>query len=129
MVVFEKIITVSKDDIDQLNHVNNVKYVKWVNEIAESHWIQNSNKILRDKFFWILISHKIDYKSECLLGDQIKIKTYVKSSEGLKSIRIVEFHNLNSDKLAAISETTWCLMDYNSKKPTRITDEIKDLFE
>ena len=128
MLVFEKLITVSKEDIDHLNHVNNVKYVEWVNKIAAAHWAQNANEKLKSQFFWVMISHQINYKSQCVLGEAIKLKTYVKSSEGLKSIRIVEFYNLNTNKLAAVSETTWCLMNQQTKKPTRITEEIKILF-
>ena len=129
MTIFEQIITVSKNDIDQLNHANNIKYVEWVNEVAAAHWNNNSNEVLRKNFFWVLISHKIDYKSECLVGQEVKIKTYVKVSEGFKSVRVVEFYNLNTHKIASVSETTWCLMNSQSRRPTKITDEIKMLFE
>tara|TARA_B100000767_G_C19764295_1_gene536698 strand:- start:1551 stop:1664 length:114 start_codon:yes stop_codon:yes gene_type:complete len=33
----EKEITVSKNDLDDLNHVNNVVYINWVQAIAKNH--------------------------------------------------------------------------------------------
>ena len=38
MKVLEKEIIVSKNDLDELNHVNNIKYVNWILEIAKIHW-------------------------------------------------------------------------------------------
>ena len=44
MQIFEKTITVVKDDLDQLNHVNNVRYVQWVQDVAEAHWTKRAPK-------------------------------------------------------------------------------------
>ena len=129
MQTFEKIITVSEEDLDQLNHVNNVRYVQWVQDIAEAHWLQNVTKDILDNYFWVLISHRIEYKSEATLGDQLKIKTFVSKSEGVTSIRHVEISNLNTNKIATVSETKWCFMDIKTKRPKRITPEVASLFD
>ena len=129
MQIFQKEITVSQTDLDQLNHVNNVRYVQWVQDIAEAHWLQNVTKDILDNYFWVLISHHIEYKSEATLGDQLKIKTFVSKSEGVTSIRHVEISNLNTQKIATVSETKWCFMDIRSKRPTRITPEVASLFD
>jgi acyl-CoA thioester hydrolase len=129
MQTFEIIITVSEKDLDQLNHVNNVRYVQWVQEIAEAHWLQNVTKDILDNYFWVLVSHHIEYKSEATLGDQLKIKTFVSKSEGVSSIRHVEISNLNTNKIATVSETKWCFMDIRTKRPTRITPEVASLFD
>jgi acyl-CoA thioester hydrolase len=129
MQTFEKIITVSQEDLDQLNHVNNVRYVQWVQDIAEAHWLQNVTKDILDNYFWVLISHHIEYKSEATLGDQLKIKTFVSKSEGVTSIRHVEISNLNTKKIATVSKTKWCFMDIRTKRPTRITPEVASLFD
>ena len=31
-------ITVSKNDLDDLNHVNNMVYINWILDIAKKHW-------------------------------------------------------------------------------------------
>lgn len=128
MQIFQKEITVTKTDLDQLNHVNNVRYVQWVQDIAEAHWLQNASKSLLDNYYWVLVKHTIDYKGQAFLNDTISIKTFVTSSKGVTSIRKVEMYNQTSVKLIVSSETKWCLLDVNTKRPTRITSEIAELF-
>ena len=129
MQIFEKTITVSKDDLDQLNHVNNVRYVQWVQDIAEAHWLQNATGKILDDYFWVMINHNIDYKSQAVLGDKLRITTCVLKSEGFISERQVEFFNPTTDKLIVKSLTKWCLLSAKTKRPTRITSEIVKLFD
>lgn len=128
MQVFEKIIIVQTDDLDELNHVNNVRYVQWIQDIAKEHWNSLASEEIKNKYFWVVLSHFIEYKASAVLGDSIKLRTFVSQSEGLKSTRIVEMYHDDSNKLIVRSETIWCLMDRLSKRPTRITQEIIDLF-
>ncbi|WP_282042912.1 acyl-CoA thioesterase [Winogradskyella flava] len=129
MQIFEKTIVVSKDDLDQLNHVNNVRYVQWVQDIAEAHWLQNATNSILDNVFWVLVNHQIAYKNQAILGDQLLIKTYVTRLEGITSERIVEFMNIATQKLIVKSVTKWCLLSLKTKRPTRITPEIAELFD
>ena len=128
MDVFEYQITVTKDDIDELNHVNNVRYVQWVNDAAKRHWQQNTSEEIITNYYWVVLSHNIDYKSSAFLNDILTIKTYVSSFEGVRSIRIVEIYNSKTNKLLVKSETNWCLIDANTNRPTRISDKIVNLF-
>ena len=128
METFEKLITVIKDDLDELNHVNNVRYVKWVNDIAKEHWLQNASKDICEKYFWVLLKHNIEYKNSALLNDIVKLKTYVIKAEGVTSTRIVEMYQYKTQKLLVKSETSWCLMSFKTMRPTRINSEIANLF-
>lgn len=126
MQVFEKSITVTKDDLDELNHVNNVRYVQWIQDIAKAHWKQNVTQPIKESFYWVVVNHFIEYKSPAFLNDQILIKTYVTTSEGVTSTRVVEMYKDN--KLLVKAETVWCLLSASTNSPTRITEEIADLF-
>ena len=128
MLIFEKKITVKTEDLDARNHVNNVRYVQWVQDIAEENWIDNTSTTIRDNYYWVMLSHHIQYKAEAVLGDDLLLKTFVTKSEGLRSTRIVEIYNQNTSKLLSSSETIWCLMSHETNKPTRITQEIVELF-
>ena len=128
MKTFEKNITVVTDDLDELNHVNNVRYVKWVNDIAKEHWLLLASENILENYFWVALSHHIEYKSAAILDDVIKIKTYVLKSEGVTSTRIVEMYHSETNKLVAKSETNWCFVNSQTKRPTRIIQEIIDLF-
>lgn len=127
MKVFDSSLTVSQSDLDELNHVNNVKYVEWVQNIAKAHWLNNASQKIIKEYYWVMLSHCIEYKSAAFLNELISLKTYVKKSEGVTSVRIVEMFNENN-KLLATSETKWCLVNAKTHKPARITEEIIHLF-
>lgn len=128
MQTFEKHIVVSQDDLDNLNHVNNVRYVQWVQDIATEHWHSKTSEAIRNTYFWVLLKHTIEYKSEAILGDVLKLVTYVKKSSGVRSIRMVEIYDQNTNKLLVTSETTWCFVNAETKRPARITPDIVELF-
>ena len=129
MDIFESEIVVTQSDLDELNHVNNIRYVEWVQDIAKKHWLKNATSNILEDFFWVMTNHCIAYKNEAFLGDQLMLKTYIKTNEIAISTRIVEITNKHSNVLIAKSETKWCLLSTKSKRPVRITEEITHLFE
>lgn len=129
MQTYESLLKVTQYDLDELNHVNNVRYVQWVQEIAKNHWTAATTHKIRETYFWIMLSHLIEYKHPALLNDVIKLKTYVTKAEGVTSVRVVEITNNNTNKLLAKSETTWCFMNSNTMKPNRIPEGISKIFQ
>lgn len=128
MRTFETLVTVALEDLDDLDHVNNVRYVQWAQEVAKQHWLENTTKAINQNYFWVVLNHYIEYKSSAFLNDVIKLKTYITKSEGAKSTRIVEMYNNANNKLLVKSETVWCFMNRNTKRPARITPEVANLF-
>ncbi|RIA09977.1 acyl-CoA thioester hydrolase [Flavobacteriaceae bacterium MAR_2010_72] len=128
MQVLETTLKVTKDHLDAIHHVNNVQYVQWVQDVAEKHWNSKATSEILNNYFWVLLSHHIQYKGQAVLDDVLTLKTFVTKSEGVTSTRMVEIHNNASGKLLTTSETNWCLMSRATLKPARITQEIIDLF-
>lgn len=117
---FERIVQPAH--LDNLNHVNNVVYLQWVNEASEKHWKILANNILDKQYFWVALRHEIDYISPAFLGDKLQIITWVGDSEGVKSVRHV--HILKQGKAIAKAKSTWCLLDRQTQRPTRIKEDI-----
>ncbi|MFT4612051.1 MAG: acyl-CoA thioester hydrolase [Glaciecola sp.] len=128
MQIHEQELTVTKDHLDLLNHVNNIEYVRWVQDIAEAHWTLKSTQKIRQEYYWVMMSHHIQYKGEALLGDNLLLKTFILHSKGAKSTRAVEIYNKNTEKLLTTSETVWCFISYETNKPARIPEDIANLF-
>ena len=128
MKTLEKEIIVSKNDLDDLNHVNNVVYIKWVQEIAKNHWNSLVSNEITKNYYWVLLEHQIKYLNPAFLNDKIRLKTYIDKNEGVKSVRIVEIYNKDTNKLLVTSKTIWCLINAKTNKPNRITDEIRQAF-
>jgi len=124
---FRHPLQIISSDIDTLGHVNNVVYLRWVQEAAESHWNSLTSISERTALAWVVIRHEIDYYQSAKISDDLYALTWVEASEGVKSIRIVEMYN-QLEKLLAKSRTTWCLIDAQTQRPKRISDEIKNIF-
>ena len=122
MNIFETKFTVIASDIDELNHVNNVVYIQWIQNIANLHWTQLKQDLDTTAYVWVVIRHEIDYIGQALLGETLVAKTWVGKTEGIRSIRHVEFYKNN--KLVVKAQTTFCLVNAKTFRPTRITDQI-----
>ena len=128
MKYFEKTITVSEDDLDDLNHVNNVRYVQWIQDISKEHWQSIAPRKIQDSVVWVVMNHHISYKSAAVLGDVITVRTYIDQSRGATSIRVVEMYATKTNLLLLRSKTEWCLLNKETLRPTRISEEIKHIF-
>jgi acyl-CoA thioester hydrolase len=126
--MFKITITVSAKDIDNLNHVNNVVYLQWVQEVASAHWDTVATDELKKKYSWVVLRHEIDYRNPAYLGDELLVQTWVSTCEGARSVRHVEFFQVNSGVLVAETKTTWCLLDAQTMRPRRIGSDIVSIF-
>ncbi len=120
-------LKVEKEHIDTLMHVNNVVYLQWVNDISEKHWNILAINGLKEKYFWVVLRHELDYRNQAVLGDKIRLKTWIGESKGVKSVRHVEIYK--GDNLLLNAASTWCLIDAKTMKPTRIKNDIIEILK
>jgi len=113
---------VKEGDIDGLLHVNNVVYLQWVNDISEKHWNLLAANGLKEKYFWVVLRHELDYLGQAVLNDELTLVTWIGESKGVKSVRHVEIYKGETLLLRAAS--TWCLIDAKTLRPTRIKNDI-----
>lgn len=126
--VFEQERSVSKEDLDQNQHVNNVRYVQWIQDIAKAHWEERAGNELMEKYFWVVIRHEIDYKNQAFLGDDLLLETFIGKHTHVTSVRHVNIINKNNNDTIVKAKSTWCLMDSETKKPVKITEEMLRIF-
>lgn len=126
--IYEKNLVVEENNLDRQRHVNNVQYVQWVQDVAEEHWEARASEEQKSKVIWVVIRHEIDYKKEAFLGDNISLQTYVGETTHVTSVRHVIIKNADTDKLLAEAKTTWCLLDKKTKRPVKISEELKRVF-
>ncbi|GFD93042.1 acyl-CoA thioesterase [Tenacibaculum mesophilum] len=125
MNLFEQKHIVTPEEIDEYNHVNNVVYVQWMQNISDAHWKELSKNVQNIDYVWFVIRHEVDYKNQAVLGDEVTLRTWVGKTEGIRSIRHFEMYR--GETLLVKSQTTFCLLDANTKKPKRITKEVTNL--
>lgn len=123
---FEQQLTVLPEHIDIQEHVNNVVYLQWAQDIAEAHWMTKSNGSFDERYYWVVLSHFIQYKGPAHLGDVLAIRTHVLKNEGVRSVRIVEIFRGN--KLLAKVKTEWALISRERNRLIRVPEEISLMF-
>lgn len=120
--VFTLKITVSSKDIDTLKHVNNLVYVKWMDKIAIEHYAFLTKDNPLPQYVWVVTRHEIDYLKQATLGDKITVKTWVGETNGITSIRFMNFYKDNL--LLVKAKTVWLMLDSKTLKPTRIRENV-----
>lgn len=126
--IYEKYLVVLEEHLDRQQHVNNVQYLQWVQDVAEEHWEARASEEQKSKVIWVVVKHEINYKKEAFLGDNILLQTYVGDVTHVTSIRHVIIKNKETDKVLAEAKTTWCLLDSETKRPVKISQQLKSVF-
>ena len=123
---FSHSFQVQESDIDEHKHVNNVAYLRWVQDVAVAHWQNVASDEARESFTWFVLRHEIDYKNRAFEGDEITATTWVGKASRIKCERFTEIKR-NEDILVK-AKSVWCLLNTESGKPARISDELRQLF-
>ncbi|MEJ7701118.1 MAG: hypothetical protein WKF71_15945 [Pyrinomonadaceae bacterium] len=71
--------------------------------------------------------HEIDYKKQAFKNEEIIAKTWVGEPTRISWERFTEI--TRGETLLVKARSVWCLIDRATSKPTRITSELKELFQ
>jgi len=122
--VFELTFTAAREHIDELGHVNNAVWVQWIQQVAVAHWDAVSDPAHRDRYFWVVVRHEIDYLRAAQEGDTVTGRTWVgEAPQGARFDRIVEFTGADG-KTCARARTVWAIIDRSSGRPIRVPAEV-----
>jgi len=126
-VKFSHSFRVCAADIDEQRHVNNVAFVRWIQDVAVAHWFSISTENIRAKYTWVVVRHEIDYKRQAFETEEITAVTWVGEPTRVSWERFTEIRR--GESLLVKARSVWCLIDRETSKPTRITLELKELFQ
>ena len=124
---FELTREVVPDDIDDLGHVSNVVYLRWIQDVATAHWQALAPPASRAELVWVVVRHEIDYKAPAVMGDAIRLRTWVGAATGLLFERHTEVLRSGDGCLLARGRTLWCPIDPRTHRPRRVSPELRAL--
>ena len=125
---YQKTIFVKQADIDEFDHVNIIVYIQEVQDIAKEHWQICASQGIMDQYKWVAVNHNITYKRQLKIHQKAVIKTQVFDNVKCALWGHMVWIYIESKVLIVEAKTQWCLVDTQSFKPMRITDEIKSVF-
>ena len=128
MTPFERRITATDSDIDELGHVNNAAWVRWIQDVATAHWNAVAPPEHRDAYVWVVTRHEIDYLRAVGPGESVTARTWVaEPPRGARFDRHMEFAG-DDGKPRVRAKTTWAIIDKASGRPIRVPPEVAEPF-
>lgn len=117
---------VDQADIDELGHVNNVAYVRWMQDVAVAHWNDAVDDEHKERYFWVVVRHEVDYKKPAFDGDDIEAVTWVGEWTAVTCERFTEIRR--GDQILMSGRTLWCMFHREANRPAKIGQDLKDRF-
>ena len=127
--IFEYIIKVLPEHIDELGHVNNVVYVQFMQDVADKHWNHFVPKELNEGIIWVVRRHEIDYLNSALLGDELLVRTWTGEHSTVSWDRHYEIIRIADQKKIIEAKSIWVLLDKLTGRPKRISTSVLKIFE
>src|SRR6201993_2076880 len=125
---FEMNVQVLPGDIDEQNHVNNAVYLRWVQDVAPPHWQAAPSPDAQETIAWVVVRHEIDYKAPAILGDEVRLRTWVGKATRLTFERFTEIRRNRDGRLLSKARTLWCPINAQTSRPMRVPPEVRTQF-
>lgn len=126
--VFEYLLQVTEEHIDELQHVNNVVYVQFMQDVADKHWHSVALNELEKEVVWVVRRHEIDYLHQALLGDDLLIRTWTGEHSTVSWDRHYEIIRPADKKKIITAKSVWVLLDKTTGRPRRIEESLLKRF-
>lgn len=122
-------ITAVASDIDELGHVSNQVYLRWILDVAMAHsrslgW-DHAQYLARGAAF-VVRRHEIDYMAPVVVDQIISAETWIEDWRQASCSRRTLL--LRDGKPVARATTTWAFITLASGRPTRVPEDIRELF-
>ena len=124
---FEKVFTVGVKDVGISNLMTNYAFLSILEEIACLHSSlcgYGVNDINTKGKAWILMDWKLKVFKRPRYLDEIKVKTWARPIQRHVFYTYRDFEVYLGKELLAVATSKWVLFDVESKKITKITEEI-----
>ena len=116
-------------DIDGMGHVNNAVFLTYTELARTQFYMELARKERLEEIDFILAHIDIDFESQAVWGDQIRIAVWP-SKIGTSSFTLsYEISDRRSRRILARAKSVLVSYDYKKKKPKRIPSEFRGLLQ
>jgi acyl-CoA thioester hydrolase len=116
-------------DIDGMGHVNNAVYLSYTELARTQFYMQVAGKRTLDEIDFILAHIDIDFESQAIWGDQIRIAVWP-SKIGTSSFTLsYEITEKRSGRILARAKSVLVSYDYENRKSKPIPSDFRKLLE
>ena len=119
-------IPILPSDIDFMGHVNNSVYLKWVQDAVVAHWQKLAPAEEVAAKLWVALKHEITYRKPAFLDDELISEVIPTGVEGAKAFFSTIIRR--GETVLAEVKSSWCCLDAATLRPSRIAQDIAQLF-
>jgi acyl-CoA thioester hydrolase/thioesterase-3 len=129
---FETILKVRPDDIDMNNHVHSSKYIDYVlaarYEQMELNYKMPMQEFIKHGYGWVIKNTFIEFKRPLLLGDEMKIITWIDEmhKDGVKVC--YDIVKLSTNKFCSSGYFNYTMVSLTTGRAELIPDWIKERY-
>ena len=124
---FEREYLIGVEDIGKNNKITNFAFLKYLEEIACSHSAicgYGVNDIETKKRAWLLMDWKLKVVDRPIYEQKLQIQTWARTISNNTFFSYRDFEVFCEGKKVAIATSKWVLFDFNTKRITKLTDDI-----
>lgn len=119
-------IGIEPADIDFMGHVNNARYLTWVQDAVVAHWQKIAPADAVASHLWVALKHEITYRKPAFLDDDVIATVILEKVHGARAFYETLIKR-GEDVLAEV-KSSWCCVDAETLRPTRIAADIAARF-
>jgi acyl-CoA thioester hydrolase len=119
-------IDVAPSDIDFMGHVNNARYLAWVQDAVVSHWRKLAPADAVAQHLWVALKHEITYRKPAFLEDEVIATVILEKVQGARAF--YETVIRRGEEVLAEVKSSWCCLDAETMRPSRLAKGVVDRF-
>jgi len=119
-------IDVAPSDIDFMGHVNNARYLAWVQDAVVSHWRKLAPADAVAQHLWVALKHEITYRKPAFLEDEVIATVILEKVQGARAF--YETVIRRGEEVLAEVKSSWCCLDAETMRPSRLAKSVVDRF-
>ncbi|MBQ6860105.1 MAG: hypothetical protein IJO08_00485 [Clostridia bacterium] len=129
-MIVEKKYIISKELVNNTNEIKNEEILEMLTDIAGTHSNligNNAEEFNKEHKAWVVLLWKLKVKRRPRINEEILVKTWVRNSTGIYSVRDFEvFDTAGNVIMEAASK--WCIMNLETRRPMRFDKELAEAY-
>lgn len=129
-MIVEKKYIISQELVNNTNEIKNEEILEMLTDIAGTHSNligNNAEEFNKEHKAWVVLLWKLKVKRRPRINEEILVKTWVRNSTGIYSVRDFEvFDTAGNVIMEAASK--WCIMNLETRRPMRFDKELAEAY-
>ena len=128
MSIFKADFQIRYSDVNYKNEISTATIMSFFQEMGCLHSQAVGMGLNQKQYSWLLMQSKLEVYKRPTWNEQITVHTWATGKEGPYCFRDFEMYN-SKKELLAIGSSKWILVEIETQKIIKMTDEISNVYE